>query len=200
VSHPRRLPLKLFVAAAVFLALVLLTHSLWLAAMGRLLVRNDGPAPADIAVVLAGDFYGRRILTAGDLVRARYVPRALVSGPANMYGNYECDLAIAFAVRHGYPADYFVRFPNTALSTVEEADAILPELRRRNVHRFLLVTSNYHTARAIRIYRARGRGFDIRAVAAPDEHFTPDGWWRDREARKTVFYEYSKTVAGFFNF
>ena len=61
-------------------------------------------------MVLAGDFYGHRIVKAGELVRAGYVPAGLVSGPAGIYGMHECDLAIAFIVRQGYPADWFIRF------------------------------------------------------------------------------------------
>jgi hypothetical protein len=35
----------------------------------------------------------------------------------------------------------------------------------------------------------------MRTVAAPDQFFRPDSWWRNREAQKTVFFEWSKTVA-----
>jgi uncharacterized SAM-binding protein YcdF (DUF218 family) len=70
-----------------------------------------------------------------------------------------------------------------------------PDLQRRGIHRFLLVTSDYHSARAARIFRAAGRNFDIRVVAAPDEYFSPNGWWRNREGQKVFFIEWSKTVA-----
>ena len=73
------------------------------------------------------------------------------------------------------------------------------ELRRRHVRSFLLVTSDYHTARARRIFlaaeRAMGGGPAMRTVAAPDQFFRPDSWWRNREAQKTAFFEWSKTVA-----
>jgi hypothetical protein len=35
----------------------------------------------------------------------------------------------------------------------------------------------------------------MRTVAAPGEYFHPDSWWRNREGQKTVFFEWSKTVA-----
>jgi len=57
----------------------------------------------------------------------------------------ESELAVNFAVKRGYPADYFVQFPNHALSTEEEARLVIPELRRLGVHSFLLVTTDYHT-------------------------------------------------------
>ena len=189
-----------FLALSVFivigLAILAATHAIWLTALGRVLVRDDGPAHADIAVVLAGDFSGNRILRAAELVRQGYVPKVLVSGPHTLYGRYECDAAIPFAVEHGYPQAWFIRAPHEALSTRAEAAAILPDLRRLGVHRFLLVTSNYHTARAARIFRGAGPDFEIRSVAAPDEYFHPESWWRNREGQKLFFMEWSKTFAG----
>jgi uncharacterized SAM-binding protein YcdF (DUF218 family) len=193
---------RLLLFTAAFLVLLYLTRSWWLPAFGYGLIHDEGPAKADIAVVLAGDSYGHRIVKAGELVRAGYVPAALVSGPAGAYGLQESDLAIPFAVRQGFPADWFIAFPNHTLSTREEATAVLGELRRRNVKSFLLVTSNYHTARARRIYlaaeRASGGGPQIRTVAAPDEFFRPDRWWRSRQGQKIAFMEWSKTVATVF--
>ncbi len=185
-----------------FLILTLLagaTHAWWLTELGKSLIRNDGPAKAEIAVVLAGDARGNRILKAADLVRQGYVPAVLVSGPAGMYGHYECDLAIPFAVARGYPSEWFVRFPNNALSTREEAAAVVGELRRRHVRNFLLVTSDYHSGRAARTFqaveRAAGGGPPFRVVDARDEYFTADSWWHSREGLKTVFIEVSKTIA-----
>jgi uncharacterized SAM-binding protein YcdF (DUF218 family) len=176
-----------------------LAHRLWLPWFGYALIHEDGAGKAEIAVVLAGDFNGHRILKAGELVRAGYVPAALVSGPAGMYGVHECDLAIPFAVRHGYPAEYFIPFRNPAMSTREEARDVLAELRRRNIRSFLLLTSDYHTARSRRIYlateREQGGGPDFRTVSSPDQYFRADSWWHTRESQKTVFFEWCKTFA-----
>lgn len=183
-------------------ALIFFTRTLWLPAIGYALIHDDGPAHADIAVVLAGDQYGHRILTAGELVKQGYVPAALVSGPAGQYDWYESDLAIPYAVRHGYPAASFIAFPNYSLSTQDEAEEVVSELRRRGVHRFLLVTSSFHSARATRIYRsvlrASGLGLTFRTVASVDQFFRPDTWWQIREGRKTVLLEWTKTIASAF--
>lgn len=189
---------KLIVFTAICAGIVLVlaaTHSWWMTALGRLLIHDEGPAPADIAVVLAGDYYGNRVLRAAELVKQGYVPKVLVSGPDMLYGFYECDLEIPFALKRGYPESWFIREPNEARSTREEAVAVLADLRRRGVHRFLLVTSDYHTARAARIYRGAAPDLDMRVVAAPDKYFRADGWWRDREARKIFLVEWLKTVA-----
>lgn len=189
-----------FTRACVILVLAALVLSpLWLPVIGRQLVNDEGPAKADLIVVLAGDTYGHRIDKAGELVRAGYAPAALVSGPAGMYGNYECDLAIPYAVKHGYPAEWFIPLRNSALSTRQEAAVIVRELRRTGIHSILLLTSDFHTARAARIFRAAvkasGGGIEVRPVAAPDEFFRADSWWKTRASQKTVFMEWSKTLA-----
>ena len=173
---------------------------IWLPWLGYGLIHDDGPAKADIALVLAGDYWGHRIVRAADLVRQGYVPAVLVSGPPGFYGLNEADLAIQYAVAKGYPKEWFIPMRHKALSTKDEATAAIEDLCARNVHSFLLVTSNYHTARARRIFlaaeRAHGGGPVLRAVAAPDEFFAPDTWWRSREGQKTVLLEWMKTVAG----
>ena len=183
------------VAIALAVVLILATAPWWLASLGRFLVKADGPAPADVVVVLAGDFSGNRILTAGDLVRRGLAPRALVSGPSGAYGMSESDLAIHFAAAHGYPESYFIAVPNDSRSTVSEADVMLAAVRSRGAHRIDVVTSNYHTRRAGNIYRAKAPDLDIHMVSAPDLFFQPDTWWKNRDARKTFLFEWMKTVA-----
>jgi uncharacterized SAM-binding protein YcdF (DUF218 family) len=189
-------------APLLFLVVLILTlalsHSLWLGALGKYLIEADAPAHADYAVVLAGDFYGHRVLEGGELVRLGFVRKALVSGPRWCYGRAESDLAIHFACKKGYPADSFIGFPIEATSTLREAQEIVPELRRLGAHSFLLVTSDYHTRRAARYFRRFAGGMDMRVVAAPDEFYRWDSWWRSRDAQKIFFLEWSKTVASYF--
>jgi uncharacterized SAM-binding protein YcdF (DUF218 family) len=196
----RRFPIfKIVLALLAMAVLAFLARSVWLPAFGYALVHDDGPGKAEIAVVLGGDYYGHRIDKAAELVRDGYVPSALISGPPGFYGLYESDLAIQFAVRKGYPANWFIPLPNSALSTKEEAVVILAELRRRNIRSFLLVTSDFHTGRAGRIYKATERAMGyypaMRVVAAPDEFFRANSWWRARQSQKTTFNEWTKTVA-----
>jgi uncharacterized SAM-binding protein YcdF (DUF218 family) len=179
-------------------ALLAITHTAWLTALGAALVHEDGPAKADFAVVLAGDKYGNRILKGAELVRQGYVPAVLVSGPA-WYGTYESDAAIAFAVRHGYPPEWFVPLPHAAESTGEEVWQVLRSLESHHARSFLLVTSDYHTARAGRVFRdaihESKAGMEMRVVAAPDRWFQPGSWWRSREGRKIFVLEWSKTLS-----
>ena len=185
-------------AAVVAALLVLATYPIWLTVLGGYLVHSDAPVPADMIVVLAGDFTGSRIFTAGNLVRQGFASKALISGPAGIYGIYESDLAIALAVRNGFPAAYFVAFPNDSKSTTSEAEVVISELRKLHVHRIDLVTSNFHTRRAAKIFRSQAPDIDVHTVAAPDRYFTPNGWWKEREGRKTFLMEWMKTVGSWF--
>jgi uncharacterized SAM-binding protein YcdF (DUF218 family) len=167
-----------------------------LAALGSFLQKSESPQPAGAVFVAAGDPSGNRILKAAELVREGYAPEVIVSGPQGVYGFCECDLAIWFAEKAGYSPSYFVRFPNHALSTRDEARAAAVEFHRLALQRVILVTSDYHTRRAGNLFRAAAPGVSFVVVAAPDLHFTPRGWWRDREGRKTFLLEWMKTIAG----
>jgi uncharacterized SAM-binding protein YcdF (DUF218 family) len=194
--------LKFALVLLLLVAVLFLARDLWLGALGEALVHDDGAGKAEIAVVLAGDYAGQRLIKGAELVRQGYVPRVLVSGPPGFYGVNEADAAIQFAVAKGYPAEWFIPVRHSALSTREEATAVLDDLKQRNIHSFLLVTSNYHTARSRRIFlnaeHRRGGGPDMRTVASGDQYFSARGWWHNREGRKTVFLEWTKILTSAF--
>jgi len=175
-----------------------LSHTIWLRALGHYLVRAEEPRRSDIAVVLAGDGFGDRIVKAAELVRQGFTEKVLVSGPEGFYGHAEDELAIRFAARHGYPEKWFIGFPNRGWSTVEEALAVVPELRKRGARSCLVVTSNYHTRRAGRVYRSAAPDLEFHVVAAPNRFFRPDDWWRTRQGQKTFVLEWMKTIAEWF--
>lgn len=190
---------RFFRAALPGLAVVLLIGLVFrapiLTGLARYLDQSGPPQPADAIFVFAGDFWGNRILKGAELAREGFAPRVVVSGPEGTYGYYECDLAIPFAERAGYPASYFIRFPNHAHSTEEEVAAAAVELRSLGVHRVILLTSLYHTRRAGADFRAAAPDLTAYMVSAPDKYFTANGWWHSREGRKIFLIEWLKTGA-----
>jgi uncharacterized SAM-binding protein YcdF (DUF218 family) len=161
---------------------------------GELLVRDDGPARAQLVVVLGGDFYGSRMLTAGQLVVQGYTHAALLSGPVHA-GMPESDLAIRFLEQKGYPKEVFISFPHFAKSTIEEAAILLKELRRRHTKEFLLVTSSYHSRRAGIVYRMLCLTCRFRVIAAPEADFQPTSWWRTQQGGQIFQREFPKLLA-----
>ena len=184
--------------AVLLILVVALSAPLWLPSLGNALIRDDGPAKADAAVVLAGDQWGYRVVKGAELARDGYIPVVLVSGP-EYYAMYESPAAIDFAVKRGFAASTLVGVPNSSLSTREEAIVMIGALKQRGARSFLLVTSDYHSARAARLYRTtlreRGPDLQMRVVAAPDRYFHRESWWKSRQGLKIVFMEWVKTIA-----
>jgi uncharacterized SAM-binding protein YcdF (DUF218 family) len=194
---PRRLAHAFLFFLAVCCTLAVFNYKTILKTAGDHLVESSTPEKADAVLVLAGDNRGARITRAAELVRDGYAPVALISGPMAIYGINEADLAIQFAVRRGAPASYFEPVYRSALSTLDEARGFAAVARERKIHRLLLVTSDYHTRRAVSIFRrVLGSDVIVQPIPAPDKYFHAESWWQNREGQKIVFYEYAKTIAG----
>jgi uncharacterized SAM-binding protein YcdF (DUF218 family) len=197
----RRLAVFGVVAVCAAALLMIFSHRvLW--SLGALLDSSEPPQKADMIVVIGGDLRGNRILKAAELVREGYGPKVLVSGQDAMFGRHESDMAIDFAVEHNYPRDEFIPLRYPALSTVDEAAADIRQLRELGVHKYILVTSPYHTARAARIFRREGRregaGLEVHTVSAPEPYWQNGEWWKSREGRKLWLLEFVKTMADWF--
>ena len=183
-------------AAGIFLAL---THGIWLAWIGRFLVRTDPPEKAGIAVVLSGDGNGHRLLKAVELVEQGFAPKVLIVGPEGSYGARESDLAMDFARRRGLNTEILDPFVADITSTLEEALVVDEELRRRGIDKALVVTSEYHSRRSRFIYRNRVSGeVKYLVVASDDPRFDPGAWWKTRAGKEILVIEYVKTLNSWF--
>jgi uncharacterized SAM-binding protein YcdF (DUF218 family) len=184
------------VAAVSVACIVFHNQILW--QMGAVMVNSGPPEPADIVVILAGDASGHRIMKAAELVREGYAPRVVVSGAGRFYGIPESTLEVDFAVERGYPREYFIPLQHPALSTREEARFIVDKLKELHVHKYLMVTSYYHTARAGRIFRRTAPELQMRIVGATAPHWNDGYWWKERQGQKIWLEEDEKTFADFF--
>ncbi len=183
------------VSLLILIALAILTASLWLPFFGTFFVISHPLQHADAIIVLAGDVSGGRVLKAAELVKQGIAPVALVSGPVELYQQNEADLAIAMAVRQGFPPSSFKAVISQSDSTQEEAMHFRNILHQMGIHKALIVTSDFHTRRALRIFSAAIPGVDFRITASDVENFEPQRWWITRAGRKLVFYEWLKTFA-----
>jgi len=133
---------------------------------GSFLIRDEPPVKADAALVLGGDNHGERTLKAAQLAQAGWVPIVYLSGP-EILGGYESAGMLAFARKHGFPESMFQEIPHSSTSTKAEAVVMTAELRRRGVHRLLLVTSLFHTRRAYYLFHRAGPRDPHRGGARP---------------------------------
>ena len=180
-------------------ALLASSYANFLSSLGEFLVQSDEPANADLIFVLAGDQNGLRALQGAKLARQGLAGKVLLSSTPACYGRREGELAIEFLTKLGYPREWFEELRHESGSTREEARAAIPDFRRRGVKRVLVVTNNYHTRRAGRVFQAEAQGDPtILVVAAPDLDFNPGSWWKKRQARKTLLLEYGKLAADLF--
>ncbi len=166
--------------------------------MAKLLMLSDAPEPADLVLILGGDFWGPRAVKGAELGARGYAPRVLISGPP--YANPsisgpESELSIRFLVEKGYPRELFLGFPNSTKSTVDEAIAVCPELRRLGARKVLIVTSAYHSRRANLALRLFCPDVKFRSVGAADSQFQAEGWWKIPAYRAVFFSEWTK-IAG----
>jgi len=190
----RRIAKRVAISAAFVLAIAILGYELCLHA-GWFLVCSGAPQPADLILVIGGDFYGPRVLKAADLALQGYAPLVLITGPPYQRDRSEAEFAIDFLTSKGYPRRLFQAFGHHADSTVAEATVVGAELQRRRVHRVILVTATYHSRRADIVFRLFCPGIHFISVSAPDPHYDPDHWWTDRNSRHLFFSE-CKKIAG----
>ena len=169
-----------------------------LTAAGGYLVEDDGPRKAGAIVVLGGDQYGDRTLKGAELGKENYAPFVLVSGPPGLVRYASLD-EIEFAEQHGYPAGFFREghLPGDAASTRTEAQFLGKMLEKQGVHSILLVTSNFHSKRAAKIWREVNPKLAVTVVPSvdPERYFTPETWWKTRPGQKMFLYEWLKTIS-----
>ena len=193
VNIRRRTAVRATTWVASLVAILILGYELRLHA-GWFLICSDPPQPADLILVIGGDFYGPRVLKGADLGVERYAPLVLIAGPPYQQGRSEAEFAIDFLTTKGYPRYLFQAFGHHASSTVTEAVAVGAELKRRQVHRVILVTSSYHSRRANIVFQLFCPSIHFISVPAEDPKYDPEHWWTDLNSRHLFFSECKKII------
>jgi len=187
--------LRLISSIAVLGLAVFLAREPILQAAGNYLVAAGDAEKADVIIVLGGDTQGWRAMKGCELLRAGFADRLWLSGAQEFFGLFETDASKQYLVEKGCPADKIEALHYRVDSTRDEAERIGGLMRERGVKKYLLVTSNFHTRRSGYVFRQINPALEGRVVAAANEDFNPDQWWKSRTGRKTFFYEWVKTVS-----
>ena len=147
----------------------------------------DAPAKADVIVVLAGETQGRPARGL-QLLDQNFAPRMLLDVPAGSYIYGQSQLQIAQQYLGSRPeAAKLAACPIVALSTRDEAHDVAKCLvaNSLDVHSILIVTSDFHTRRALAIFRHEMPGFQFSSAASYDPVTYGPKWWQQREWAKT---------------
>ena len=174
------------VVLAVFLV-VLATQA------GRFLV-VDAPLPSDVIVVLAGE-NDRRPRHALELLQQGFGKRVLIDVPADstIYTFTQLDLAQKYVQSLPQAAVVSV-CPIVGLSTKAETEDVEKCLTRMNAGTVLIVTSEFHTRRALDIFRKELPRRTFSVAAAYDSAQFGTHWWTHRQWAKTVVDEWLRLL------
>jgi len=180
---------KLRTVLIVLIALALFLFS----TSGHFLIVNR-PQHADAMVVLAGET-DRRPALGLQLLQQGYAPRMVLDVPANAKIYDETMLQISQQyVRELPQAQSVIICPIYGLSTKAESQDVSECLRTLGIHSILVVTSDYHTRRALSTFRHELPGMQISVAAATDPQQFGGAWWQHRQWAKLNFDEWLRLV------
>lgn len=173
----------------------------------RLLVVDEDLPQADALVVLSGSgAYVERTRRAAELWKEGRAPQIVLTNDnqrggwsvAEQRNPFFVERAFQELERAGVPEEKIVVLPEAVGSTYDEALLLRRYAAAKNLHSMLIVTSGYHSRRALwtmrRVFEGTGVAVGIKA-AAPGEQSPPHAtWWLHLEGWRMVALEYVKLV------
>ncbi len=190
------------VAAAVLVAWFVVA---WVAA--RALVVPPDLGSGDAVAVMAGSAaYLERTRHAAEIYRQGRAPRVLLTDDAELGGWSSAEQrnvpfverAADELKRRGVPAASIEFVPGYAAGTYSEAELLRRYAESRGLRSLVVVTSAYHSRRALWSLRKAFDGSGVRvgvdAVAPGDETPAPYLWWLTARGWRDVAGEYAKLV------
>ena len=175
----------------------------------RALVVSAPLASADAIVVLSGSSaYVERTHKAAELYREGRAPLILLTNDntrggwssAQQRNPFFVERAMDELINAGVPADRIRIVPGVASSTRDEALVVKDYAAREGFRSVLVVTSSYHSRRALRTMQQVFAGSEmvigLEASSTPPTAF----WWVRPEGWRNVGSEFVKTIYYWFNY
>ena len=177
-------------------AVVALTHEVWLGAMGDYLVAREELHPSDAIIVLAGNSIYRS-QHAAVLYQRGMAPRVIVSNePVRTHGFDATwlELRQLGLIRLDLPDEAILPIEQVSGSTHEEALYSRDIMLRQGWRTAILVTDPFHTRRALLTFQTvfTPAGLTVSPAPAEGSKYQTDGWWRDPDRGLRVIQEYIK--------
>jgi uncharacterized SAM-binding protein YcdF (DUF218 family) len=175
-------------------SILLLLLLVGLAAKAGSFLIVDAPQPADVILVLAGET-NRRPGRALQLLAQGYGSRIVLDVPTNSTIYEFTQIQLAQQYLHDLPQGALMSIcPINGLSTKDEAKDAAKCLAQQSAKSVLLVTSDFHTRRALSTFRREIPQYAYSCAAAGDEEQFGARWWRHRQWAKTLVDEWMRVL------
>lgn len=154
----------------------------------------DHPQQSDVILVLAGET-NRRPQRALQLFSQGYARHIVLDVPvdATIYEFTQIQLAKEY-IRDLPKASSVSICPIKGLSTEAESKDVADCLAHENAKSVLVVTSDFHTRRALSIFRRELPQYAYSVAAARDDEQFGDRWWQHRQWAKTCVDEWLRLI------
>ncbi len=154
----------------------------------------DAPRPSDVILVLAGET-DRRPERALQLLAQGYGRRIVLDVPTNIKIYEFTQIQLAEKYVHDLPQAASVSVcPIDGLSTKDESKDAEKCIAREGARSVLIVTSDFHTRRALNVFRREIPGHEYSVAAARDEAQFGVRWWTHRQWAKTFVNEWLRVI------
>ena len=164
---------------------------------GNFLIVNN-PEKSDAVIVLGGDSADQRYWRGMELLRAGYARHMFVDATTGItYGHSFVDLAKDYVAHTaGANAAQVSVCPIVGDSTKIEAQQVNACLQTMQPppQSVIIATDDYHTRRALSIFRTELPQYRWTAAAAKAEFLFGLPWWKNREWAKTYLTEWEKLL------
>ncbi|MGD9158107.1 MAG: YdcF family protein [Desulfobacteraceae bacterium] len=177
--------------------------------MGEFLIHDDLPTKSEAAVILnTGVEYYPRLVEAASIYKKGLVKKIVINGNRKTDSLRELE-AMGFKSccpwyedrmrileMLGVPVyDVIPVSAEDAYDTVSEAEAVGREIVEKGYKKIILITSKYHTRRAVHIWKEMYKNnLDVASVSAKTDPFDPSSWWRDGRQVRWVLAEYGAWI------
>jgi len=191
VANRKSAPVYRWVGFAIVCALGVI--GIFAAKSGTYLVVNQ-PQRSDVIVVLAGET-DRRPARALQLFDQGYARRIVLDVPSNakIYDFTQIELAEKYV--QSLPQSAVVSVcPIDGLSTKEEAKDVATCLGREKFETVLIVTSDFHTRRALSVFRRELPQYRYSVAASFNEEQFGVRWWTHRQWAKIFVDEWLRLL------
>ena len=172
--------------------ILLLVLMLVFASQAARILWVDNPQKSDAIVVLAGETTDRPARGL-ELLRQEMAPRMWID--VVRWDQVFDQSLVTMAQKYvaGLPEAGQVKICTiNGLSTAAETKDVRDCLQSLNIHRVLIVTSGFHSRRALTIFKHSLPEYEFSVAAVHDPKQYGTAWWTNREWAKATFEEWTK--------